>query len=340
MGIFDQQQVIKFEQNHCNADINDNSVLFVRVSDVVKTKKALLEVPFSHNALLIKGGGDCRFYKSGTYSIFDDRAEVKAWKKGVSVEVVYIPKETSVQIRWGTPSKATYRDPVAGKVISIGARGVFGINISNPEQFFRKVVGARREFDLTDFTTRFSAAVVAEYTDVFLSVVTANDISYDLFDANKKSIGDKVGVALGEKFAKDWGINLVDFIIVDFSISAEDVEKVESVIEENRSESKLKEHLLELERLDDKQWEREKYLLNLKMTDREAYYEVLKVTGSKGAEEAKGSSFCPKCGHSVESNQAFCTSCGNPVGKTEKVCSCGKTNPADAAFCSGCGAKL
>ena len=91
MGLFTKkQQVIKFEQNICNANVNDNSVLFVRVNDIVKVKDALFEVPFTHNAFLIKGGGDCRFYKSGTYPIFDDAAEIKAWKKGVSVEVIYI----------------------------------------------------------------------------------------------------------------------------------------------------------------------------------------------------------------------------------------------------------
>ena len=85
MGLFSKkQQVIKFGQNICNADVNDNKVLFVRVNDVVKTKDALFEVPFNHNAFVIKGGGDCRFYKSGTYPVFDDKTEIKAWKNNIS----------------------------------------------------------------------------------------------------------------------------------------------------------------------------------------------------------------------------------------------------------------
>ena len=337
MGLFHKNQVIKFEQNLCNANVNDNSVLFVRVNDLIKTKDAILEVPFTHNAFLIKGGGDCRFYKSGTYDVFDDKSEVKAWKQGISVEVIYIPKETSVLIRWGTPSKVTYRDPLSSKVIAVGARGQFGISITNPEQFLRKVVGARKEFDLDDFTTRFSAAVVDEFADVFLNVVSDSGLSYDKFDANRKLIAKKAGEALSDKFSRDWGVGLVDFIIEGFNISAEDIEKVESVSDEEKNERKLKEHLAELERLDDKQWEREKYLLGLKQTDREAYYEVLKATGVK----EKGGSFCPKCGHSVESTQAFCSHCGNKMGKTDNVCpDCGKVNPGDAKFCAGCGKKL
>ena len=344
MGLFGlfsgKPQVIKFEQNLCNANVNDNSVLFVRVNDLVKSKDAMLEVPFTHNAFLIKGGGDCRFYKSGTYDVFDDKKEIKAWKQGISVEVVYIPKETSVLIRWGTSEKVTYRDPKAAKVVQVGARGQFGVSISNPEQFLRKVVGARKEFDLRDFSNRFSAAVVDEFADVFLHVVTANDISYDLFDTNRKRIAGFVGAALSEKFDKDWGISLVDFIIESFNMSEDDKERVEAVLEERINEDKVRKHLDELERLDDKQWERDKYLLGLQQNDRDAYYEVIKAIGSK-PEGKKGGNFCPKCGHSVESTQAFCPHCGNKMAQAETACpKCGKINKGDARFCGGCGNKL
>ena len=101
----------------------------------------------------------------------------------------------------------------------------------------------------------------------------------------------------------------------------------------------MKEYLAELERLDDKQWEREKYLLEIKQNDKEAYYEVLKVIGAKEPASV-GGNFCPKCGHSVEPNQAFCPACGQKLAKTETVCSCGHVNSGDAAFCGGCGKKL
>lgn len=39
-----KNQVIKFDQNLCNASVDDNSVLFVRVSDVVTDKHAIVEV--------------------------------------------------------------------------------------------------------------------------------------------------------------------------------------------------------------------------------------------------------------------------------------------------------
>lgn len=346
MGLFKKKppQVIKFTQNLCKADINDNSVLFVRVSDEVQKADAKIEVPFTHNAYVIKGGGDCRFYKSGTYDVFDNKEEIKNWKNGISVEVVYIPRETDVLIRWGTPDKVMYRDHVSKKVVEVGARGQFGIAVANPEQFFRKVVGVRKEFDLKDFSTRFAAAVVDEFASAFLEVIAQEQLTYDQFDANRKKVASKIGAALSEKFISSWGIELVDFIIEDFAVSAEDMAKVESVSEEVVKQQRLKEYLAELERLDDKQWEREKYLRQLEQADKNAYYDVIKVIGTKGAAEASkkaGGNFCPNCGNSYEPSQTFCTNCGKKVGNSETICKkCGEKNPGTAGFCSKCGEKL
>lgn len=83
-----KNQVIKFEQNLCNAKVDDNEILFVRVSDVVTSADARFEVPITHDAIVIKGGGDMRYYKSGIYDVFSDKSEIKNWNKGMSVEVI------------------------------------------------------------------------------------------------------------------------------------------------------------------------------------------------------------------------------------------------------------
>ena len=117
-----KMQIIKFEQNHCNANVNNNSVLFVRVSGEVTDKHAQFEIPLTHVGYVIKGGGDGRLYQSGHYPVFEDKREIKAWKKGFSVEIVYMPKDTDVLINWGTPNKVSYRDEASNHVIEVGAR--------------------------------------------------------------------------------------------------------------------------------------------------------------------------------------------------------------------------
>lgn len=339
-------QIIRFDQSLCNADVNDNCVLFVRVGGVVTQKNALVEVPFTHNAYVIKGGGDGELYKSGTYPIFDDRSEVKKMKNGYSVDLVYIPKDTSVVILWGTPDKITYRDKALDRDVEIAARGSFGITITNPEQFFRKVVGARREFDLADFKARFSAAVVSEFSDCFLKVVTERGIAVNEFDIQKKNIGEEVGKILSEKFDKSWGIGLTDFIIEHVGISSEcktaikqDADDKQRTAREAREheQREIKErHEREQREIDDdKAWAREKFRLELAATtEREKYY-AQAMSGTSKAETPH----CAKCGSGYSAADSFCPKCGSRL-RPSPCPKCGRINELTASFCSGCGEKL
>ena len=47
-------QVVKLNQELCTkSNVDDNEVLFIRVSDLVEDKNAMLEVPPTHNAILV-----------------------------------------------------------------------------------------------------------------------------------------------------------------------------------------------------------------------------------------------------------------------------------------------
>lgn len=335
-----KNQIIKFEQNLCNAKIDDNSVLFVRVGDLVKDKHAIVEIPLTHNAFIIKSGSDYRFYTSGPVSVFDDKQEIKNWKKGLSVEVVYIPKDTRVLIRWGTPNRLRYRDEASNKVITVGARGEFDISVTNPEQFFRKVVGVKKEFDLNEFSKRYAETVASEFADIFLKIISEKQLTYDQFSANKKMIGENMGNVLNPKFEREWGLSVLNFKIAAFFLDDEDMEAIEDSAAEKQRQEKLKEYLVELERLEDKQWERQKYLCQLELQDKAAYYEVLKVIGNHKTEK-KEEHKCPNCGLEVKPTDKFCPHCGKRVSKEPIICpECGKFNISSAIFCCNCGKKL
>lgn len=338
-------QVIKFDQNLCKANVDNNEVLFVRVEDAIYDKKAYFEVPSTHCAYVIKGGGDERYYDSGTYNVFDDKKDVKAWKKGLSVNVIYIPKSPSVQVKWGTPEKFIYRDEASNKVVSVGARGYIFVTITNSQQFFKKIVGHKKEFDLKEFKKNFAAEVVNYFSDYFLKAVREKKLTYDQFDAYKLDIGYRVGELISERFEQIWGIGITNSVIEWVGIDKEDSQAVEDAAAEVQKQKKLKEYLAEIERLDDKQWEREKYLRQLELEDKAAYYEVLKVIGSASAVgrkiDADGgvSATCPNCGTAIKGGDVFCSKCGKRVAKI--VCpNCGKVNDSGAAFCAACGTKL
>ena len=345
MGFFNKKpQVIKFDQNMCNAKVDDNDVLFVRVNSIVEKKDAIVEVPMTHVALLIKGGGDCRLLESGNYKVFDTRGEVGDWKKGLSVEVVYMPKETDIVICWGTPDRFIYRDPFSFKTIKIGANGEFGINITNHDQFFKKLVGARREFSREDFEERVLSAVVNEFCDVFCQVAHEKKLTYEEFTSDKKMIASLIAPILNKKFDTQWGIELSNFIINSINLAEGDEEKLEGFIEDHIETMKKtlsdQERRAEEERLDDKNWEREKYLRELEMRDKAAYYEVLKgANANSGA--PKAGNFCPNCGGELAPGAKFCSACGKATAIAKTVCpACGAENKGGVKFCSGCGKQL
>lgn len=349
---FGKNQVIKFEQNLCNAKVDDNEVLFVRVSDVVQSKEAMLEVPFTHNAIVIKGGGDLRYYTSGPHKLLETKQEIKDWKNNLSVEVVYIPKDTRAQIFWGTPSRVNFRDKESNHVISVGAHGEADICVTNPEMFVRKVVGATKEFDKEKFAERFGLTIANKFGKIFLDVVEEKGLTYDQFDKNKDVIETAMCKVLDEMFKAEWGLSVSHFLIKEFKLLDEDKNVIESAAAEKRREDRekekereererIKEYLAEIERLDDKQWEREKYLKNLEMHDKEAYYEVLKIVGHPTTAAPKEPLRCPDCGNEYSPNVKFCPNCGKKLTHDPIVCpDCGKTNPWDVKFCGNCGKKL
>ena len=155
-----KEQIIKFDQNLCNANSKDNSVLFVKIKDVITDKNAFVEIPQSHNALIVKGGSDVRYYEEGPVNVFDDKSEIKNWKKGFSVEVIYLAKNGKITICWGTPNKITFRDEASNRVVTVGANGEFDICVDNALQFYKTTAVTADEFDREAYGDMFRAIVV------------------------------------------------------------------------------------------------------------------------------------------------------------------------------------
>ena len=353
-----KNQVIKFNQELCRAaeglteeDLRKNRVLFVRVSDEVSAPDARFEVPITHDAIVIKGGGDMRYYRSGNYDVFSDKKEAKQWKKGMSVEIIYIPKDTAVPIIWGTAEPEEYRDETSNVVIKVGARGQCDVTVSNPEQFFRKIVGVQPVFNLKEFKERFRLEFASQFGNIFLKVVAEQHLTYDQFGAHKTEIAAAMEAILTAKFEREFGLAVRNFFIEGFQISDEHKAAIEAAADEKAKQAqeeakekerqeKMKEYLAELERLDDKEWEREKYLRQLELQDKAAYYEVMKVVGS-GSTKPEEKLLCPSCGFEYKPTDKFCPRCGKRLTKEPIICpDCGKSNPSDTIFCSNCGKKL
>jgi rubrerythrin len=150
-----------------------------------------------------------------------------------------------------------------------------------------------------------------------------------------------MGEILSPKFESSYGLSIVEFKIADFDLLDEDMNAIEEFAAEKQRQERIKEYLAEVERLSDKEWERDKYLRNLELEDKRAYYEVLKVIGNKHEGIPTVENKCPNCGAEFQPADKFCPRCGKRVSKEPIICpGCGKSNAYNAIFCSGCGKKL
>ena len=84
-------------------------------------------------------------------------------------------------------------------------------------------------------------------------------------------------------------------------------------------EAKEKELAKEMERLDDKEFERKKELITLGLMDNSERYDMLKAIGiasvsSKG-EKNNAYRICPKCTSKLDKADIYCPKCGNKIIK-------------------------
>ena len=328
-----------------------NNDLFIRKSCTDLDKKAQLIVEDTHTAILIKDGEMANTLPSGRYPIFD-----KSDKNVYKVDVIYMSKTAKLRAFWGTINKLNLRDPQTDLRIEVGANGEYEVQVKDPRKFYEELVGADKSFDLEKLKERLQFRLLSEIEPVIAKIMREDNLSYIDLAENKKLISQKVLPVLSKMFEREYGLSLFSFTISKVFIPTEYIDAIEKELATRRMEAKAektaKEWVAELERLEDRQFEKELKLRELESNDYEKYLEVCKIIGWNKADKkdfgpthtptAKGG-FCTKCGHAYSDGDMFCPGCGNKLGgKTNKnVCDkCNHENAPDARFCAKCGNKL
>ena len=323
-------------------DITNND-LFVRKSCTDLDKNAQLIVEETHAAILIKDGQTMDTVSGGKYPIFDKK------DKNVSrVDVTYMSKTAKLKVFWGTINKLVLKDPQTDLTIEVGANGEFEVQIQNPRKFYQLLVGADKNFTIDKLKERLQGKILSEIEPLIAKTMREENLAYYDLSEKKQVIAKNIMPVLSKMFEEEYGLTMFSFIISKIFIPQEYINKIEKELETRKAEAKAektaKEYAAELERLADKQWERELVLKQLEQADYNKYLEVCKIIGwePKGGNAKTCATFCTECGHAVNPGDKFCPGCGKPVAtKKQGECpKCKKVNAPDAKFCSGCGTKL
>lgn len=353
-------RTVKLEDFDFEGDPEHNEILFYRkkfdnkdVSSVL-AENANIEVRRQFEAAVILGGAGEKWFNNGTHKIFDTKDDYKDYiKNGKSVEVVYVAKNTNVTVSFGTESRFNYVDEASNKVITIGGHGKCFVKVADSMRFFGEVVGSTSEFNIDEFQSMFRRIISKSFRDLFYRVIGDLNLTWDQFDRRTADIEESMGDILNKDLQKKYGLSVHEFT-VKINLLDEEVDEIKKFADDKRKEEKekqkaeeekqkLKEYLAELERLDDKKWEREQWLKRLELEDSKSYHEVLKVIGNRDANKPEPAPEvkCPQCGMVCKPTDKFCPNCGGRVSKDPIICpDCSKVNEPTARFCAGCGRKL
>ena len=80
-------------------------------------------------------------------------------------EVYYVSLREFMDLKWGTPTPITIKDPELG-MARVQARGTYGIQVSEPQLFVNKVVGTQGIYRTSDIQSFFRSMILTKLTDL------------------------------------------------------------------------------------------------------------------------------------------------------------------------------
>lgn len=318
----------------------------------------------SQEAILVKGGQVCDVFGAGRHTL--ETANIPLLNKIVnlpfggrspfSVEVWYINKVFSLDIKWGTSTPIQLQDPKYKIFAPVRAFGQFGIRIEDSKKFLLKLVGTLPQFDKSAITKFFRGVYLTKSKDVISSYLVHKNISILEINAYLDEISDYLQEKISPML-EIYGIKLVSFYVNDINVPEDD----EAVIQ-------LKKALAKRAEMDivgySYQQERSFDTLEGAATNPGALQSGLMGAGiglgmGVGVGGTMGQQFgglaqnmnitetkdCPNCKTKIGINERFCNRCGCDttisVDKKEEIkCyDCGAKLTSGAKFCLECGKK-
>jgi len=134
-------------------------------------------------------------------------------------EVYYFSTRQYTDLKWGTPSPVTLRDPEFG-MVRIRAFGTYSIRIVDPEKVMRELSGTEERCRVSQIENPIRAAIVTRFTDF----VAESRVPFLDFAANLNEFSEALGPEIHAEL-QPFGFSLERFFVQNISLPPE-VEKV------------------------------------------------------------------------------------------------------------------
>ena len=194
----------------------------------------------SQEAVFIKDGVIQGFLKSGRHKLDLSIAPIIAEfgklaarnEKTFHSEVYFVNTATITEIKWGTDSKVTIKDPEFDIPFGFGACGSFNIKISDSKKFLLSVVGTTSafskseivgssEFGISLISGKFRSLVINNVKNNLAKAVKDNNISIFEMDSKLDVISGVMKHNLNAAF-DEYGLEVTEFFVTNISTPDDD----------------------------------------------------------------------------------------------------------------------
>ena len=326
-------------------------------------------------AVFVNEGQIADVFKEGFYELTTNNMPIltvlKSWKYGFEspfkVDIYFIMIDDKIQQPWGTPNKIAIKDQDFG-IIRIGANGYYNYRVAKADLFIKKLVATDSEFTVDECRPQLNGKLATAFSDIFATSKVKFFDAYENLQEFSELVKKESAIAFD-----DFGLELVDFNLVEFKIPDE----VEKAMDSRASIGAMGGmDLYQRKTMVDAIGQ-----ATVKMAENEGGAGVGPMGMQMGAgvamggmmaqmmqgtqtvqqvqtQQANGESmvacpkchaqvaastkFCPYCGLSmvIENKTSACTECGAPIKEGAKFCSeCGKEQ-IKKSFCIECGKEL
>lgn len=200
-------------------------------------------------ALFFKGGEALDLFGYGTHALSTYNMPIfYKWlnlafggKTPFTAEVYFINKTVNLDMKWGTSTPIPLEDPKYGLIVSISARGQYGIIINDSRLFVSRIIGA-----IPNNTTvkhmlilkYFNGLINAKIKSVIAEYMTEKQVSFLDISLYLDELSDVFKNAVNEEFMR-FGIEIINFYCEAIAAKPSEYEK----FREHREDMAIKKEL-------------------------------------------------------------------------------------------------
>lgn len=172
----------------------------------------------SQEAIFYKGGKALDSFGPGTHTI--STANIPLLQKLINLpfggrtpftaEVWYINKTVKRNLKWGTKTPMSLRDPLYGFIIPVRAYGEYGIQLNDGRNFMTQIVGTLHTADLETVQQYFTSLIITKVTDTISKYIVQQKVSVVDIPAHIDDISKTCKERITEEFDK-YGILVTNF---------------------------------------------------------------------------------------------------------------------------------